>query len=58
MKNKDLIVCGGILIAAIAFFGGVLYGANAIQRSAIKAGVAHYTVNPTNGITQFEFKKQ
>jgi hypothetical protein len=46
-----------ILVTAIfAFISGIGVGIKKTHKAAIQAGVAHYTVNPTNGITQFEFK--
>ena len=45
-----------LIIAFLAFCLGLTEGAKTIKKNAIEAGVAHYTVNPTNGMTQFEFK--
>lgn len=45
-----------LLITILAFIAGSESGVNKANKAAIRAGVAHYTVNPTNGITQFEFK--
>ncbi len=58
MSNKEATAAGVVVIIGllIAFCIGLLEGARATQKLAIKAGVGHYTVNPTNGITQFEFK--
>ena len=39
-----------------AFFTiGAYCGSGIIQNEAIKANVAHYTVNPQTGVTQFEW---
>lgn len=46
-----------LVVATFAFLSGLEIGIKKIHKAAIQAGVAHYTVNPTNGITQFEFKK-
>lgn len=46
------------VILALAIVTGFCIGIIYTQELAAKAGAGHYTVNPTNGITQFQFKKQ
>ncbi len=60
MNNKEAIGLT-VIVLIIAFLGfclGLIEGAKTIKKYAIEAGVARYVVNPTNGITQFEFKNQ
>lgn len=60
MNNKETVILVVIMFIGVlaSFCAGVLEGAKATRRLAIKAGVGHYVANPTNGITQFEFKTQ
>lgn len=58
MDKRDLVTISLIMgIAILAFMVGVITGVKTMQTNAIEAGVAHYTVNSTNGITQFKYKK-
>lgn len=48
-----------ILFIILGFMAGNKSGAQEMQKTfqnnAISAGVAHWTVNPTNGVSTFEF---
>jgi hypothetical protein len=58
MKCLDLGIVTIALIMRLTFWIiGWSIGHNGMKDQAISAGVAHYTVNSTNGIVTFEFKK-
>lgn len=46
------------LIIGVALLIGFCVGVGWMQDKAAKAGAGHYTVNSTNGVTQFQFKAQ
>lgn len=50
-----LLLCGIILLA---FCVGMMEGRRITRNSAITLGFAHFTVNPTNGETRFEWIAQ
>jgi hypothetical protein len=45
-----------IMVSILSFILGIREGVTLQRKEAISAGVAHYTVNPTNGVSRFEFK--
>ena len=47
----------GLLIAILFLILGVIIGQEKEQTRAIKAGVGHWEVNPTNGNTTFIYSK-
>jgi len=48
-----------LIIAASAgfFLIGLGVGASGIRKFAIENGAAFYSINPTNGVTKFEWRK-
>lgn len=51
-------VAATIIVYTIGFSMGISFGMTKLEESAINAGVGEYRiVNPTNGTTQFFFKK-
>lgn len=61
MRNLDIMmgmVAATIIVYTIGFSMGISFGMTKLEESAINAGVGEYRiVNPTNGTTQFFFKK-
>ncbi|MGH2414539.1 MAG: hypothetical protein ACRDEA_12825 [Microcystaceae cyanobacterium] len=49
-----VVIC--MIIGALLFLGSQV-GVRATRQQAIAAGVAQWTVNPTNGETKFEWRK-
>ena len=57
---KDYVVTDLIVVFVLGFaigmFVGLFGGFELVKNKAIEAGVAYYSVNPTSGITSFNFK--
>jgi hypothetical protein len=43
-------------LVIVSFFSGFYFAWEEMKHNACQAGVAHYTCNPTNGETKFEWK--
>jgi len=58
MKDYEFrdIVLGFVLGVVIGMFVGTVCGIRVVKQKAIEAGVAYYSVNPTTGVTSFNFK--
>lgn len=60
MKNESiqcsLDIILAVLIIGVSLVTGFCIGVGWLQDKAAEAGVGHYTVNSTNGVTQFQFK--
>ena len=54
-NNTDLILFF-VLGVCIGMFVGTICGMRVGNHKAIEAGVAYYSVNPTSGVTSFNFK--
>lgn len=57
ITNFDIVKSALILgsLSVLAFCLGMVEGRRITRNSAITLGFAHYTVNPTNGETRFEW---
>lgn len=51
------VLVGATAFACLMFILGAVFEEGSMRSSAIKAGVAHYTVNPKTGETKFEWVK-
>ena len=58
MKNYDIadLIAVFALGVVIGMFVGTVCGIRVVKQKAIEAGVAYYSVNPTTGVTSFNFK--
>ena len=57
MKYGDeVLLVSAVMIAFIGFMAGLICGDNDLKNRAIKAGVAHYTVDATTGKSTFTWK--
>lgn len=57
MKDDLFMAIIALIMMTVFIITGWSIGRQGMKREAIAAGVAHYTVNSTNGAAKFEFKK-
>lgn len=55
-KLETIIIVLTIVVAVVFMWLGVLTGKEIVKEEAILHNAAHYTVNPTNGVTTFVWK--